>query len=76
MRKPAAIAEGRLSPLDPLQFLLEGFLNVFRGSFAPGDAADVGTVHAEFFGYPAIQPPIQVVSLELRLFVMIRGHQW
>jgi hypothetical protein len=72
MRRPTS----SLSALDPLQFLVERLLDFFRSSFASGYPADVRTINAEFLGYPAIQPSIQLVSLDLRLFVMIRRHQW
>ena len=65
-----------LFALNSFQFHVQGGLDFLGRAFAAGDAADIGTIDAEFAGYPAIKTTIQLVSLELRLFVIIRRHQW
>jgi len=68
--------EGALAALDFLEFVGQGSLDFPGVSFAAGDTAHVRAIDSELSGYPAVKTAIQLVSREMRLFVIIRRHQW
>ena len=68
--------ERALTAFDFLEFLGQSGLNLLGLPLPAGHAAYVGAIDTELAGYPAVKAAIQLVSRELRLFVIIRRHQW
>ena len=68
--------EGAASALfDAPQLVFERGFNGPGTPFSAGDAADVGAVHPELARDTSVQPAVEAVSLQPRIFAMIPCHQ-